>query len=49
MVLVEFVVGTKVGRVFRITMVEFPVGAEIGSIDCQWSLVMMLLTEWGGG
>lgn len=40
MVLVGFVVGTKEGRVFRIIMAEFQVGAERWSVDC-WNLVVV--------
>lgn len=40
MVSVEFVVGTKVGRVFRIIMAEFRVGAERWSVD-RWNLVVV--------
>lgn len=43
MVLVELIASAKVGRVFRIIMVEFGVGAETGSVECWWSLVMPML------
>lgn len=45
MVLVEVTASAKVGRVFRIIMVEFGVGAEIGSVDCWWNLAMTMLAE----